>query len=152
MSTPAQLLQADRRRFPGLLPRETLVLRAWLKLHEAEYERLQYNVRVGEGQDPGPQYPSDIRAMAVLNTQKRIDAVAYQPGAATIIEVKDRAGPSVIGQLLVYASLFPLAHPEFPRPGLLIVCNRAVPDILPAVRAAGIEIEQVDVDYSLLLS
>jgi len=57
MSTPdptvAQLLQSERFKYPGLLPREIIVLRAWLRLREKDYDRFDYNVRIGTGFDPG---------------------------------------------------------------------------------------------------
>lgn len=150
MSTPAQKLQADRLRFPGLLPREVLVLKAWLQLHEAEYDRFDYNVRLGEGHDPGPQFPQDIRDQAILNTQKRVDTVAYKSDQPTLIEVKDRAGFSAIGQIVGYDALWRKQFPTTPAPKLLIVCNRFVADILPVLQRQGIEINQVDVDFSIL--
>lgn len=150
MSTPAQRLQADRLRFPGLLPREVLVLKAWLNLHEAEFDRFDYNVRLGEGNDPGSQFPQGIRDMAIKNTQKRVDAVAYKSDQPTLIEVKDRAGFSAIGQIVGYDALWRHQFPTTPAPKMLIVCNRFASDILPVLQRQGIEINQVDVDFSIL--
>lgn len=150
MSTPAQLLQSDRFRFPGLLPREILVLRAWLKLHEAEYDRFDFNVRMGSGFDPGPTFPQNIRDMAVQNTQKRVDAVGYRGEEATLIEVKDRAGYSAIGQLVGYFHLYKAANPTKPTPIMLLVANRIVDDIMPVLTGAGILLNLVEADFTPL--
>lgn len=150
MDTPAQRLQAERMRFPGLLPRECLVLKAWLALHEAEYDRFDYNVRLGEGNDPGTQFPDDVRRMAILNTQKRVDAVAYKSDQPTLIEVKDRAGFSAIGQIVGYDALWRQQNPTTPAPKLLLVCNRFPNDILPVLQKQGIELAVVEVDFSIL--
>lgn len=150
MSTPAQRLQADRLRFPGLLPREVLVLKAWLRLHEAEFDRFDYNVRLGEGHDPGPQFPQEIRRQAILNTQKRVDAVAYKSDQPTLIEVKDRAGFSAIGQIVGYDALWRHQFPASPAPKLLLVCNRFAADILPVLAKQGIELAVVEADFSIL--
>src|SRR5438105_5821591 len=123
MSGPAQILQQERLKYPGLLPREIILLRNWLARHEAEYDRFDYNFRVGQGSDPGPNFPQYIRDQAILNTQKRIDAIAWKGTHATIIEVKDRAGFSALGQILGYRPLFQLAFPAAPEPRLLIVTN-----------------------------
>ena len=96
----AQRMQADRLRFPGMLPREILIFKTWLAQHEAEYDRFDYNFRIGAGQDPGPTWPDYIRKCAIENSQLRIDALAWKANAPTIIEVKDRAGASALGQLL----------------------------------------------------
>ena len=154
MSTPqitlAQTLQSERMKYPGLLPREILVLRAWLKLHESEYDRFDYNVRLGTGFDPGPTFPDNIREMAKANTQKRIDAVAYKGAAVTLIEVKDRAGFSAIGQLVGYFHMWKDAHPTDPDPTLLMVCNRTVDDMALVLAGAHIELALVEVDFSEL--
>ena len=150
MSTPAQRLQADRLNFPGLLPREVLVLKAWLRLHEGEYTRFDYNVRLGQGTDPGPTWPDDLRKMAILNSQKRVDAVGFQSDQPTLIEVKDRAGFSAVGQIVGYNTLWRVQFPTSPAPKLLIVCNRYAPDILPVLQANGIALNVVDVDFAIL--
>lgn len=147
---PAITLQQDRLRFPGMLPREVLVMKAWLVLHEAEYDRFDYNVRLGQGTDPGPNWPPEIRQQAIQNTQKRIDAVAWKGNQPTLIEVKDRAGFSAIGQLVGYDALWPQSFPNSPVPKLLLVANRAAADIYPVVAKAGIVLELVAVDFSLL--
>jgi hypothetical protein len=149
--TPAQTLLADRLRFPGLLPREILILRAWLKLHETEYDRYDFNVRVGAGSDPGPGWPEETRRMWTMNTQKRLDMVAYRGQTATIAEIKDRAGASAIGQLLVYRPLYMADHPEYGTPTLLLITNRMSPDLDPIIRESGIIVDLVtDVDFTPL--
>lgn len=150
MVTPAQTLQAERFKYPGLLPREIIVLRAWLKLHESEYDRFDYNLRIGTGFDPGPSVPDSIRQMAILNSQKRIDAVGYKGNTVTLIEVKDRAGFSAVGQLVGYLHLWQAAHPGEATPQLLLVANRTQDDIPLVANRAGIAIELVDANFSEL--
>lgn len=154
MSTPqptvAQLLQSERFKYPGLLPREIIVLRAWLRLHENEYDRFDYNVRIGTGFDPGPTVSDSIRQMAIVNSQKRIDAVAYKGNTVTLIEVKDRAGFSAVGQLVGYLHMWQAQYPDQARPRLLLVANRLQDDIPLVASGAGIEIDLVEADFSEL--
>ena len=152
MSTPAQRLQADRLNFPGMLPREILVFKSWLRLHEKEFDRFEYNVRLGEGTDPGPQFPEETRRMGIMNSQKRVDAVGWNGDQPTLIEVKDRAGFSAIGQLAGYDALWRHANPTSPAPKLLLVCNRFTNDILPVLQRQGIELAVVEADFSILRS
>lgn len=152
MSTPAQTLQSERLKYPGLLPREIIVLRNWLKLHESEYERFEYNVRLGAGHDPGPTHADEIRRMAIMNTQKRVDAVAYKGNSVFLIEVKDRAGFSAVGQLVGYEALWRDDHPTDPPPNLVLVCNRFAGDLLPVLRKQGIELAVVEADFAELRS
>jgi hypothetical protein len=149
-TTPAQILQAERLKYPGMLPREIIIMRNWLKLHEAEYDRFAFNIRIGAGHDPGPVHEDNIRQMAIQNTQKRIDAVAYSGTGVTLIEVKDRAGFSAVGQLVGYDALWRQDHPTDPEPKLLLVCNRFVQDILPLLTRQHIELAVVEADFGEL--
>jgi hypothetical protein len=146
----AQTMQQDRLRFPGMLPREILIWKSWLKLYEFTYERFEYNVRVGEGFDPGPSWPEEHRRGAIMNSQKRIDVVGWDVHGVTLFEVKDRAGASALGQLLTYCPLWAKLHPSEPGCRMALVTNRLQHDILPAVEQHGIMLFQVYADFSQL--
>lgn len=143
MSTPPLTVSASRTRFPGLALREILILIAWLQKHESEYDRVEGNVRVGKGDDPGPSVPEYLRRMAILNSQKRIDAVAWKGQQALLIEVKQRAKMADVGQLLGYQVLFEQDHPDLAAPSLLIVAASAVPEIEALLTAQSVELEVV---------
>lgn len=148
MGTLAQRLQSERLTYPGLLPDEILVLRAWLALHQQEYDRFDYNTRIGQGIDPGPEFDAAVREGAIKNTQLRIDAVGWKGNQPTIIEVKRRTAPSNVGQILTYDSVWRQENPGGPAPILRLVCNTFSPHILPRVREAGINLDVVQVDFS----
>jgi|SRR5215469_7892423 len=148
--TPAQLLQADRLKFPGMLPREVLIFKNWLVAHESEFDSFDYNVRIGSGHDPGPAWPDYVRQQAIANTQLRIDAVAHKNGAVSIIEVKDRAGASAVGQLVTYDAVWQEGTAGLPAPNLILVTNRVQPNILPLIKKANIRLDVVPTDFSSL--
>jgi hypothetical protein len=148
--TPAQTLQSERFAYPGMLPREIIIFRAWLKIHEREYDRFTYNERVGPGHDPGPGWPENLRVMAISNSQKRVDAVAWSGNLPTLIEVKDRAGASSIGQLLAYYPLWNMEHPQLPPAQLLLVTNRIQTGIDIPCQFHGIRLDIVSADFSQL--
>jgi hypothetical protein len=173
MATPAQRLEVERHKFPGMAPREVLIYRAWLRLHQGEYERFDYNVRVGSGTDPGVAFPQTYREQYIFNTQKRIDAIAWRnvPSALRllgddptaifevarsgaqpyILEVKDKATASSMSQLLTYKVLWPATFPGTPAPVLVLITNRVSPDMPMVLDASGIRLDQVgDVDFSIL--
>lgn len=143
-------MQQDRLSFPGMLPREILIFKNWLKLHEGEYDRFDYNVRIGAGVDPGPTWPDSVRKQAIANSQLRIDSVAWKGTTPTIIEVKDRAGASAIGQLVTYEAVWIKDNPGTPAPVLLMVTNRIQHNMLPVLAKAGIGLAQVATDFSSL--
>lgn len=148
----AKRMQSERTKFPGMLPREILIFKNWLAMHETEYDRFDYNVRIGAGVDPGPTWPDYVRQQAIANTQLRIDAVAWKGAAPTIIEVKDRAGASAIGQIVTYEAVWLKDNPAAPAPNLLLVTNRLQHNTLPVLLKAGIAFEQVPTDFSSLAS
>lgn len=150
MANVAERMQAERLKFPGMLPREIIVLKAWLALHETEYDSFDYNVRIGAGDDPGPDFTDDIRAMAIQNTQKRIDAVAFKGQEITIIEVKDRATASAIGQLVTYRALWLADHAGEAPPKMLLVCNRLGADMPVVLAHSGVEFAIVAADFGSL--
>jgi len=152
VGTLAQRLESERLKYPGLLPEEILVLRAWLNLHQAEYDRFDYNMRIGQGTDPGPTYSPEVRRQAVLNTQLRIDAVAFKGTQPTIIEVKRRATASNVGQILTYASVWSVEFPQSPKPILRLVCSDFSQHILARVKESNINLDVVQVDFSGLKS
>jgi hypothetical protein len=150
MATPAQRLESDRHKYPGMAPREVIIFRAWLALHQNDYDSFAYNVRVGNGIDPGPEFPAIYSQQYNENTQKRIDALAWKGTQATIIEVKDRATGSSMSQILMYKALWPITFPNAPAPNLLLVTNRVAADMPMVLDASGITLEIVPADFSVL--
>jgi len=151
MATPAQRLESDRFKYPGMAPREVLIWREWLRLHQQDYSRWDYNVLVGTGVDPGPSYPQVYREQYIRNTQKRMDAIAYQGAQPSIFEIKDRATASSMSQLLTYGALWHVTFPGTLAPRLVLVTNRVTADMPMVLDKLGIRLDQVgDVDFSVL--
>src|SRR5215469_18677749 len=123
MGTPAQRLESERAKFPAMQVDEILVWQNWLKLHQAEYDRFDYNVRLGVNLDPGPDFPDNIRRAAIAARSLRVDAVGFQADTPTLFEVKRRAGPQNVGQLLTYLHLWQSAGLTAAAPALRLVCS-----------------------------
>jgi hypothetical protein len=137
-----------RKQWPGMNPREIVVFNNWLLIHFNDYSGFDFNVRVGQGTDPGPTFSEDMRRQFIQNTQKRIDVLAWKDSNPTIIEVKDRAGLSSIGQIIGYSHLWKADNPAALVPLLLLVFNRTDNDVILTAQAAGILIETVEADFS----
>jgi hypothetical protein len=145
MSGEPLLVTSQSRVMPGLMPDEALLLRRWLELHEGEWERVFANVRVGPGYDPGESWPEHARQMAILNTQRRIDALAERGADALIIECKWRAGASAVGQVLFYVELWQAENPDRPRPGALLVCAHIPAEVQQFAGSVGVGVEVLQV-------
>jgi hypothetical protein len=151
MSTPLYLPQKMgylRSTWPGLNPREVVVFNSWLLLHYNEYTAMDFNVRIGNGSDPLPTMTDPEKVQWKMNTQKRIDCLAYKDSQAEIIEVKDRAEIRVVGQISMYSILWLQDNPGALKPVLRIVANRADSDVLFTAAASGIRVDLVEADFS----
>lgn len=108
---------------------EIPIWEAWLQLHDSEYDRFDYDVRVGESITPPPDVDANIATMAVDLAKKRIDVVAWKAGKPTIIEIKDYAGLTAVGQLVSYPLLFIKEFPSVQSPDMMLIASRLLPDI-----------------------
>lgn len=133
----------ERKDLPGMLPQEVAVFKAWWASNNAKFTDAQFNVRVGTGFDPGSAFSESVRKSAIDSTRKRIDALLYQGEQPYIVEVKYRAVPVVIGQILAYNLLFMRDHPQSLAPKLLLLCVLADDDTRYVLDQMGIPFEIV---------
>jgi hypothetical protein len=127
--------------FPGMTFVESEIARAWLNRRGADYDEISFNVRLGEGVDPGEEYPEEIRRMATLLTQKRADIVARSGALVDLVEVKVRIAFGAMGQLLGYRELWMREHPELPVRRLIAIGRSVVQDAAEIIEGQGIAIE-----------
>ncbi|MCL6552928.1 MAG: hypothetical protein K6W08_07390 [Firmicutes bacterium] len=127
--------------YPGMTFVESDIARAWINRHGPEYDEISFNVRLGEGIDPGSDYADEIRRMARLVTQKRADMVARVGDQVDLVEVKVRIAFPVLGQLIGYRGLWEREHPELRVRRLIAIGRAVVPDMEQIIRDTGIEIE-----------
>ncbi len=112
------------RLFPHLLKEDIEVWERFLRHSANIYSRFDYDIQVGEGRDPGTDFPKNIRAMALNISRRRIDAIGYTPTAITIIEISIDAGLTQLGQLLAYPCLYKLTYsPHLPIKRLLVAAS-----------------------------
>jgi len=148
--TIAQRMQRDRLFYGSLIPEEILVLETWLESNHARYTKLEFDVHIGLGRDPGSLYSDADRQGWIRKTQKRIDAVLWQDTFPTLVEVKRRATPSALGQLITYRNLWLAEGRSVRIPSLLLICANCDPDLQLALSAEQIETAQVSPDWSRL--
>lgn len=102
-----------------------------------------FDVRVGDGFDPGENYPENIRKDAVMLSQRRIDAVCTWPDKIWIIEITHTATLKAIGQLEVYPYLFTYTYePTLPIYTVLMY-RHCDPDLLRYIAVKGINTLQI---------
>lgn len=117
------------KKYPHLMVNDVEIWERYLEVHAKEWDSFEYDVRVGEGQQPNPEHPKNIQTMAVALTEKRIDVVGRRHGQVWIIEVKLSAMLSAVGQLVSYQILYEERFPGAGPTELLIVTDRIGPDL-----------------------
>lgn len=127
--------------FPQMPVLESYVAREWIKANIDNLDAIDFNVRLGDGLDLGPNYDDATRLQAKLLSQKRADIVARIGDTVTLVEVKDRLSLSAMGQLLGYRTLYQLAHPEVAEVKLLAIGRDASQDVPEVLRAHGVSVQ-----------
>lgn len=128
----------ERNTYPHLLSQDAPVMTAYLTNYGHHYNHVDFDLRVGAGRDPGPQYDDNIRQMAFDLSRRRIDCVGYADDYTDIIEVTDAAGMTALGQLIAYKTLWLDDNHTAPEPKLILVARTIQTDMGPAFVAAGI--------------
>jgi hypothetical protein len=115
----------------------------WLTKHATEYDGFQYDVRVGRGRPAPPGFPPEFKKDIQDLTRLRIDAVGIVGPAADLIEVKQTAGASALGQILTYKELYQDEPGARAVRQMLIVTDNPHPDLLSAARKLNVLVETV---------
>lgn len=126
---------------PGFVPAEAAVAHAWLEEHHQEYERVDFNVRLGTGAVLPPGLPEYMQQFVRSSTTKRADMILHQGRDVTIVEVKIRIGGSAFGQLSLYKKLYIADHPEVQRVHLIAAGVTIEPDVSELFTEHGITVE-----------
>lgn len=132
-----------RAKYPHMGKDDAKVWERFIDRFPKQFDSVAYDVRVGAGTPPPPDRPANYRKMQLDLSRKRIDVVALSPRSTTIIEVKEYAALSAIGQVLVYGYLYKRDSRTRQRIKLMIVCQQYDPDIIPYCNDHNIQIVTV---------
>jgi hypothetical protein len=127
-------------RYPRMSPDESILWGKFLAEHGKEYDRFDYDLRVGQGAEAQENIPENLRKDWRDLTKPRIDAVGYKGLRATIFEVKTRPTVSTLGQLLGYRTLFLTTYKQYMVDGLALVCESIGPDVGSVIAGYGIAV------------
>lgn len=140
--------ESQKTRFPGLLPAEVQLWREWLVDHELEYDSFEYNVHVGPGVDAPPEALEDLPELREKlteqfrrATQHRIDVVARQGPAVTLIEVKEKGTVTALGQLISYGEMWVQQHPPTAPLFLRLVARDLSPGMSDVFNLHGVKVD-----------
>jgi len=115
--------------YPHLLQPSIDLWEMYLVDHASEYTSFDYDVKVGDGRDPGKRFSDKIRKMALGLSQRRVDVVGHRSDRRDIIEITPYAGIRAIGQLEVYPLLYQQTFKSPERLQPVLICHDISPDI-----------------------
>jgi len=126
-------------KYPHMKPGEVELWDKFLERMPWTARRIAYDVRLGEGATLPEETPDWVKRMAWAVSTKRVDAIVETPDALYIVEVKERASLSAIGQLLGYLVLYVKQFRPASMMRLALVCRHLAPDMGPILAEYGIE-------------
>ena len=126
---------------PGMTLNETTIAQGWIKAHANDYDTVDFQVRIGTQQDPGPNFAPAIRQQAMIASQKRVDMVAKRGTTVALVELKIRANLGAMGQLLGYYTLWTAENPGLHRVKLICIAQTALVDAVELFHARGLTLE-----------
>jgi hypothetical protein len=130
--------------YPGMPALESNIARHWIRAHGADYDRMEFNVRVGQGAPIAPGIDDATARQFQIITQKRIDVVAYKGNLVDLIEVKRNMTLGALGQLQGYQHLWQedVFRPHVDK--LIAVAQIIDPDIRRVLDANGVTYYQLE--------
>ncbi|KKN18064.1 hypothetical protein LCGC14_0959630 [marine sediment metagenome] len=131
---------------PRLSSSDRELWQAWMKIHAQEYDHFFYDVRLmADTEIPSTIEPEFVH-MYKVNRARRIDSVAVKNNTALIIEYRDYAGLSAIGQILGYWALMMAENPFNKEIKVLLVTNAMEENVSRALFVASIPWEIVETE------
>lgn len=107
---------------------ETEIWNRFILAYADAYDEVEYNVKVGQGADIPENTEPNIASGFKQLTQHKIDVVGFKNGQIDIIELKQYAGTSAVGQVLGYRDLYVHHINPNAKPNLVIITDTERPD------------------------
>lgn len=146
MSTADPLIETYERRYGPFIHMAPLDKSVWVRYlmqGGAQFAPFTYDLRVGNGLKMPAGSDSITLRTAYALTTKRIDVLCFVDQRPRIIEVKQRAGLSAVGQLIGYRDLYNRQFPEQPIPEMFLVTDVLQPDMRPVLLESNISYYEV---------
>lgn len=114
--------------FKHLLEREKELAVRYLERYRDKYERVEYDIHVGNGVVSTEEAAGEYKDMFTHLTKKRIDVVGHTKTEIHIIEFRPLADIRQIGKLLTYGLLYSKSFPTTKEIKLILVTDNILPD------------------------
>lgn len=102
---------------------EVVIWERFINKNPGFFITCDYDFRVGEGVELDDEWEDNVKRMATMISQKRIDVLGWVGESPTIVELKRRVGLNTLGQILGYKALFMRDFPNIKIPELLVIAE-----------------------------
>ncbi len=126
--------------YPHLLPPDIPLWERFLAAFPERYDRIEYDVRVGQGRPAPVSFAPNIQKMALDLSRRRIDAIGFSPGRIDIIEITRLADLKAVGQLLAYPLLYQQTFRQTPSTHTILVAEELHTDIATVIDSLPVEV------------
>jgi len=140
---PGRYIYEKRRKYPHMIGEDKLIWNRFIEKYPDIFETVDYDWRVGKGQEPNPEWPENMKRMVTMLSQKRVDVIGWVGDEPTLIEVKKRVGLSVIGQVIGYRALIKREFKQFDDIKVMVICETISKDDIYALMDSEIPVIQV---------
>ena len=138
-----RLSYGSRRKYTHMVGDDVDVWNRFIVKFPDRFETVDYDFRVGDGQQLDIELGENYQRMAKMLSQLRIDALCWNGELPTIVEVKPRCVITALGQLQGYKILFVKEFKNIISPELLMVCEVISNDVLHVFKESRISVEIV---------
>lgn len=126
--------------YPHMIVEEAEIWDKFMSVNPKMFETVDYDFRVGNGEDfPSPD-AKEFTSMAKALSQKRIDALCWVGEKPTIVEVKKRVSLATLGQVLGYKILFKRDFKNIAEPAMLVITEMISFDDAEVMEKNGVEV------------
>ncbi len=125
---------------PGMPSGDLLIWFRYRLQAASLFDRVYFNVRVGEPIIFDVDFPPEIVDMAIATSRRRIDVVGETRTDWGLIELKYNAGSDSLGQILMYKALWLQDPPDTRAVNMLIVSDRANKDLAYACKYYNVDL------------
>jgi len=127
-------------KYPHLLQEDADLWNDYQLIYRPPHPSFLYDVEVGPGRDPGPDFEDNIREMAIHLSKRRLDVVGIMPDTIDIFELTQSAGLKATGQAIVYRHLLTVTWSLTVPVTTTIICRICQDDIQPVLSAQGVRL------------
>lgn len=124
--------------YPHMRKEDIAIWERFITAYPTAYDTVIYDLAVGSGSPVSPGEEEVLAGGFKTLTQRKIDVVAQAPGTLDIIELKPDAGPSALGQVKGYVTLYKRDVNPSANPRPVLITDRLKPDMKELAEAQGV--------------